>query len=126
MEIRNQNAGIINNVEGTQNVHAPQVGVHGHLPPDVQRALRDLGPAVDGVSLPAHARARTQAQVRQVQAEMARPRPDRRRVAEHLTSLASVLASVGAVGTAVSGLLGPLGALAHWLGDAAPLALLRL
>jgi hypothetical protein len=126
VEIRNQNAGIINNVEGTQNVHAPQIGGHGHLPPDVQRALRDLGPALSRVPLPPHARAHSEAQVREVQAEMAKPRPDRRRVAEHLTGLASVLASVGAVGTAVSGLLGPLGALAQWLGDAAPLALLRL
>ena len=119
MKIGNQNAGLINNVEGTQNVNAPQYGMYGHLPKDVQRALLDLSTALDDVPLPPRARTQAQAQVSEVQAEMARAEPNRHRVAEHLASLAKIVNSAGAVGTAVNALMGPLSTLAGWLGHAA-------
>ena len=119
MKIGNQNAGVINNIEGTQNVNAPQYGMYGHLPKDVQRALRDLGTALNDVPLPARARAQAEAEVQQVQAEMAQAEPNRHRVAERLTGLAKILNSAGAVGTAIAGLMGPVRTLAGWLGHAA-------
>jgi hypothetical protein len=128
VKIGNQNAGVINNVEGTQNVNAPQHGRYGHLPPDVRRALQELGTNLDNVQLPPSARARAQAEVHQVQEEMARPEPNRQQVVRHLTGLATILNSAAAVGTAVVSMVNPLVALSQWLGAAAAplLPLLRL
>jgi len=119
LKVGNQNAGVINNLEGIQNINAPQYGIYGHLPKDVQRALRDLSTTLNDVPLSARARAQAESEVQQVQAEMAKPEPNRHRVAEHLTGLAKILKSVGAVGTAISGLMGPVKTLAGWLGHAA-------
>jgi hypothetical protein len=119
LKVGNQNAGVINNVEGIQNVNASQYGIYGHLPKDVQRALRDLSTTLNDVQLSARARAQAESDVQQIQAEMAKPDPNRHRVAEHPTGLAKILKSVGAVGTAISGLMGSVKTLAGWLGHAA-------
>jgi hypothetical protein len=122
----NQNAGVINNVEGTQNVYAPQSGTV--TIGDVRAAVRSLSEALDTAPMTDDARRAAQAHVRAVEDEIARPEPDRRRVADRLSGLAKVLASAGTVISAGSALLGPLHTLATWLGPlAAPLlALLPL
>ena len=118
MQIGSQTAGVVNNVEGTQNVNAPQTGVVV-VTDDARKAVRDLATALAGVPLPPAARAEAEAWAAEAQREVSRPEPDRGRVAEHLTGLARVLSAAGAVGTAVTALAGPLGTLAGWIGAAA-------
>jgi hypothetical protein len=127
VQIGNQTAGVINNVEGVQHVDAAQTGVVVGLD-DARRAARDLADALARVPLPPEARADVQARAAEIEREVSRPEPDRGRVTEHLTGLARVLSAAGAVGTAITGLATPLLTIGHWVGAAAGpvLALLGL
>jgi hypothetical protein len=116
----NQNAGVINNVEGTQNVHGDQVGTVSLA--EARSAVRSLDDALITTPMRKDARRAAQERVREIGAEVDRPQPDRARIADHLTQLGRVLTSTGTVVTAGSALLGPLRTLAAWVGPlAAPL-----
>lgn len=121
--IQNQTAGIINNVEGEQHIHAPQHGTAVALQ-DARCAAQDLHRLLDQEAAttgdPALARAAEDA--RRIEAEMATPDPDRGRVSRLLERVTSVLAAGGALVTAASPLVGPLRELVVWAGaHAAPL-----
>jgi hypothetical protein len=120
--IHNQNAGIINNVEGEQHIRAPQHGTVVTLQDarsaaqDLHRLLEQQAAAGDPVLAGAADDAAT------IEAEMAAPDPDRSRVARLLERVTSVLAAGGALVTAAGPLVEPLRALVIWAGaHAAPL-----
>jgi hypothetical protein len=116
----NQNAGVINNVEGTQNLYGTQSGTV--TIGDVRAAVRSLDQALAATPMPDDARRTARERIRAVEDEVALPEPDRRRVADRLADVGKVLASAGTVVNAGSALLGPLRTLAAWLGPlAAPL-----
>ena len=123
INVHNQNAGVINNVEGTQNVYGPQSGTV--TIGEVRAAVRSLDEALRDTPMPDDVRREARDHVRAVEDELARPRPDERTVADRLESLGGVLRSTGSVVTAGSALLGPLKTIAAWLGPlAAPLVAL--
>ena len=109
----NQNAGQINNVEGTMYTGAQyaQVAVT-----DAQQAVRQLAAALPRVPLPERDQAEAQASVRRIDEELGRPQPDKGRIAEHVGRLTRILQSAGALAGAATGLAVPLGTLASWLG----------
>ena len=112
--VGSQQAGIINNVEGTQYV-GPQYGQVVGLP-EARQAVGELSRAVAGIPMPEEARAAAQEHIRGMDTELAGDAPDRSTVKRHLTGLADVLRSVGAVAGAATTALGPLQTLAAWLG----------
>jgi hypothetical protein len=121
--IQNQNAGIINNVEGEQHIRAPQHGTAVALQ-DARSAAQDLHRLLEREAVtsgdPALAGAAEDAG--RIEAEMAAPDPDRGRVSRLLERVTSVLAAGGALVTATSPLVAPLRELVLWAGaHAAPL-----
>ncbi|HEX6339040.1 MAG TPA: hypothetical protein VFZ85_18950 [Jiangellaceae bacterium] len=112
--IRNQTAGVINNVAGNQHVGVQQ----GHVgTDDARRAVAELREALQTVSLPPEAEAEARTHVEQVDADVKEPEPDRSRVADSLRRLTRLLSSVGAFAAAGAALIGPLQTLAAWLGE---------
>ena len=125
INVQNQNAGVINNVEGTQNVYGPQSGTV--TIGEVRAAVRSLDEALRDTPMPDDTRRAARDHVRAVEDEIAKPQPDERRVADRMESLGGLLRSTGSVLAAGSALLGPLKTIAAWLGPlAAPLAGLLL
>jgi hypothetical protein len=125
INVQNQNAGVINNVEGTQNVYGPQSGTV--TIGEVRAAVRSLDEALRDTPMPDDTRRAARDHVRAVEDEVAKPQPDERRVADRMESLGGLLRSTGSVLAAGSALLGPLKTIAAWLGPlAAPLAGLLL
>jgi len=113
--IRNQTAGVINNVAGNQHVGIQRGRVVGT--DDARQAFADLREALLTVSLPPQAEAEARTRVKQIDAEIKEPEPDRNRVAESLRRLTRLLSSVGAFAAAGTALIGPLQTLAAWLGE---------
>lgn len=121
--INNQNAGIINNVEGEQHIRAPQYGTAVALQ-DARSAAQDLHRLLEQQAAttgnPAMAGAAEDAG--RIEAEMVEPEPDRGRVSRLLERVTNVLAAGGALVTAASPWVGPLRDLVVWVGaHAAPL-----
>jgi hypothetical protein len=104
--IRNQTAGVINNVAGNQHIGVQQGRVVGT--DDAREAVAELREALLTVSLPPEAKAEAQSRMEQV---------DRMRVADSLRRLTRLLSSVGAFAAAGAALIGPLQTLAAWLGE---------
>ena len=114
--IGSQKAGIINNVAGDQRVVG---GQHGTLvtTEDALNTVGELRAALDQVALDPETRAAAQGHVEEIESELQeRPEPDRAKVAGVLERLARLLTAAGAVTTAGSALVGPLQALAGWVG----------
>ncbi|WP_030268143.1 hypothetical protein [Streptomyces sp. NRRL B-24484] len=114
--IGNQQGGVVNNVAGDQTVHG---GQSGHLTADGQdvRALvGELRAAVDRAQLPPAVAPEVRSELDSLDAEVARPEPDRAAVAGRLTRTTRVLASAGAFVGAGAALIRPISALAGWLG----------
>ncbi|PBC67521.1 hypothetical protein BX265_8130 [Streptomyces sp. TLI_235] len=114
--IGNQQGGVVNNVAGDQTVHG---GLSGHLTADGQdvRALvGELRSAVDRAQLPPAVAPEVRSELESLDAEVARPDPDREAVAGRLTRITRLLTSVGALVSAGTGLIRPISALAGWLG----------
>jgi hypothetical protein len=127
INVQNQNAGVVNNVEGTQNNYGPQSGTVTVTIGQVRAAVQSLGEALRDTPMPDDARRAALDHVRAVDDEVQTPQPDKRRVADRLESLGSLLRGTGSVVTAGSALLGPLKTIAAWLGPlAAPLVGLLL
>jgi hypothetical protein len=127
IQVKNQNAGIINNVDGDQVVYGSQ---HGRVitGEDARRAVCGLRDALAGVVLDETTAAEARAQVAEIDAAVHAPKPDKRRAAGTLRRLIKLLADAGSLATASAALIGPLQTLAGWLGahGAAILSLLAL
>ena len=115
IRIGTQNAGVINNVEGSQVVYG---GQHGTLvaAEDARRAVRDLRDALAGLPLGGTTAAEARAQVAEIDAAVHAPDPDKPRTAGVLGRLIRLLTSAGSLATAGTALIGPLQALVSWLG----------
>lgn len=115
IQVKNQNAGVINNVDGDQVVYGGQYGtvVTGE---DARRAVRELRDALAGVALDQATAAEARAQVAEIEAAVHAPEPDKRRAAGTLKRLVKLLTGAGSLATASASLIGPLQTLAGWLG----------
>jgi hypothetical protein len=125
--INNQHAGIINNNDGDQVIYGGQYGTFG-ASEDARRAVRDLRDALADADLDNATAALAHAQVAEIDAAVHAPEPDKRRAAGPFKRLVELLADAGSLATAGTALIGPLQALAGWLGahGAAILSLLAL
>jgi hypothetical protein len=115
IQVKNQHAGIINNVDGQQVVYG---GQHGAVVTGEQarRAVRELRDALGGVDLDETTAAEVRAHVAQIDAAVHAPEPDKRRAGGTLNRLIRLLADAGALATASATLIGPLQTLAGWIG----------
>ncbi|WP_406206744.1 hypothetical protein OH807_33430 [Kitasatospora sp. NBC_01560] len=114
--IGSQQAGVINNVAGDQTV---QGGQSGHLTADgkdVRGLVGELRTAVEDAQLPPAVVPEVRAELDSLDEEVARPEPDREAVAGRLTRITGLLTSAGALVAAGTSLIGPISALAGWVG----------
>jgi hypothetical protein len=116
LNIQNQNAGIINNVEGNQRIEGGQHGTLVTLD-DARAAADDLRQMIVHNGLVGGSTDQTTANVEQIRTELTKAKPDRRVVADLVTRLTRLLASIGSLVTAGSPLVAPLNTLAAWLGS---------
>ena len=115
--IGNQNAGVVNNVAGDQRIAG---GQHGTLvtSEDALRAVSELRTALVQVPLDPQTAVVADEHVDEIESGLqTEPEPNRAVVAQALERLTRVLTAAGAVATAGAALLGPIQALAGWLGD---------
>jgi hypothetical protein len=113
--IGNQSGGVINNVAGDQHITGGQYGTLVSTE-DARRALADLRRAVDGAGLDEATATRAHAEAAEMGEALRAERPDRPRFAGALERLTRLLSSAGSLASAGMALLGPLHALAGWLG----------
>ena len=113
--IGNQSGGVINNVAGDQHISGQQYGTLGTTE-DARRALGDLRHAVAAAGLGADPAAGAHAQVTEMDEALNAERPDKPRFAQALERLTRLLAAAGSLASGSAALLGPLHALAGWLG----------
>ncbi|MFF8772998.1 hypothetical protein [Kitasatospora sp. NPDC015120] len=114
--IGSQQGGVVNNVAGNQVVHG---GQSGHLTADgqdVRELLGELRAAVERAPLPGAVAPEVRSELDALDTEAARPEPDREEVASRLGRVTRLLSSAGALVAAGTGLIGPISALAGWLG----------
>lgn len=113
--IGSQSGGVINNVAGDQHISG---GQHGALvtTEDARRALGELRNAVAIAGLDEATAAAAHAQVTEMDESLRAEAPDRPRVARALERLTRLLVAAGSLASAGTALLGPLHALAGWLG----------
>ncbi len=115
--IGSQNAGVVNNVAGDQRITG---GQHGTLvtTEDAVRTVGELRAALDQLDLDGQTSAAAEEHVDAIESGLRRdPGPDRAKVAGILERLTRLLTAAGAVTTAGVALVGPLQALAGWLGS---------
>ena len=109
-----QHAGVINNADN-MTIHGNQ---HGAIAADegAREAARELQGTL--ATAPLGRRVRTQARARaaEIDAALRTARPDKSRIAGLLERLTSLLAAAGSLTAAGAALVGPLHALATWLG----------
>jgi hypothetical protein len=113
--IQNQNAGVINNVEGNQRIEGGQHGTLVTLD-DARSAADDLRHVIVQNSVAGGSTEEAAANVEQIKTELRKAQPDRHVVADLVMRLTRLLASVGSLVAAGSPLLAPLHILASWLG----------
>jgi len=113
--IGSQTGGVINNVQGDQKITG---GQHGTLVTtgDAQQALGSLRQAVAAAGLDETAAAQAHAQLAEMDTTLRAAQPDRSRFARVLERLTRLLAATGSLVTSGAALVGPLQALAGWLG----------
>ena len=113
--IGSQSGGVINNVAGDQHISGQQ---HGTLSTtdDARRALGALRDGVTTAGLGEATAADAHAHVAEMDAALQTGQPDRPRFARALERLTRLLAAAGSLATSGAALLGPLHALAGWLG----------
>jgi hypothetical protein len=113
--IGSQSGGVINNVAGDQHITGQQYGTLVTTE-DARRALGDLRHAVTTAGLGEGVAADAHAQVAEMDATLQADQPDRPRFARALERLTRLLSAAGSLATSGAALLGPLHALAGWLG----------
>jgi hypothetical protein len=112
--IGSQSGGVINNVARDQHIS----GQYGTLvtTEDARRALGDLRHAVTATGLGEATAADAHANVAEMDAALQAGQPDRPRFARALERLTRLLSAAGSLATSGAALIGPLHALAGWLG----------
>lgn len=113
--IRNQNAGVINNVEGDQLIYGGQTGTLVTLA-EARSAARLLQEGVRSAGLPGRSAAAAREHAAAVAEQLAKDAPDRPTVAERLAHLLGVLKSAAPLVTSAAALGPPLHTLLTWLG----------
>jgi len=113
--IGSQSGGVINNVAGDQHITGQQYGTLVTTE-DARRALGELRHAVTAASLGQATAAAAHTQVAEMDDTLCAERPDKHRFAGALERLTRLLAAAGSLATSGTALLGPLHALAGWLG----------
>jgi len=115
IHIGQQNAGVINNVDGNMWI---QGGQQGTIVTDegARHAVRELRSALAAVKLDQFAAAKTRTQITEIDTAMDVPQPDKSRVADMLKRLTGLLVASGSLTTAAAAIIGPLQTLASWLG----------
>jgi hypothetical protein len=113
--IGSQSGGVINNVARDQHIAGPQ---HGTLvtTEDARRALGELRHALTTAGLDQATAAGAQPCVAEMDGALRAERPDKHRFAGALERLTRLLGAAGSLASAGAALLGPLHALAGWLG----------
>ncbi|MEU2630450.1 hypothetical protein [Kitasatospora sp. NPDC007106] len=114
--IGNQQGGVVNNVAGNQTVHDGQSAVFTAGGQQARDLVRDLRTAIEQTPLPPAVEPQVRAELDSLDAEVTRPEPDRQTVATRLGRITRLLSTTGTLATAGTRLIGPIGALAGWLG----------
>jgi hypothetical protein len=113
--IGSQSGGVINNVAGDQHITGQQHGTFVTTE-DARRAVGELRHAVTTAGLGEGAAGDAHAHVAEMDAVLQAGQPDRPRFARALERLTRLLSAAGSLATSGAALLGPLHALAGWLG----------
>jgi len=113
--IGSQTAGVINNVQGDQQITGSQHGVVVTAE-DARQALGILRQAVASAGLDQTTAAQARAHLAELDTTVRAAQPDRSRFARVLERLTRLLAAAGPLATAGAALAGPLHTLAVWLG----------
>jgi hypothetical protein len=113
--IGSQSGGVINNVAGDQHITGGQYGTLVSTE-DARRAVGDLRRAVTAAGLGEGTDADAHAEVAELDDALRSEQPDRPRFARALERLTRLLAAAGSLASGGAALLGPLHALAGWLG----------
>jgi hypothetical protein len=113
--IGSQSGGVINNVAGDQHISGSQ---HGTLvtTEDARRVLGELRHGVTAAGLGQATAAAAHTQVAEMDGMLRADRPDKPRFAGALERLTRLLAAAGSLASGSAALIGPLHALAGWLG----------
>lgn len=117
--ISNQTGGVINNVAGNQQIYGDQRG-QAIGPNTVREAVRKLRSAVDDAGLDPATSAAVSAGLGEIESEVQAREPDRSRVGEALEKVTGLLTSAGAIAVAGQALIGPIQAVATWVGSWGP------
>ena len=115
IHVGSQNAGQINNVEGTRHISGGQVVTTVTIA-DAVAAAHAVRLALHNVSLPAAVSDRLHQDAAALEQDLAACAPDRGRVAGRLERITTELNRWGALAGAGAALEGPLRTLAGWLG----------
>ena len=113
--IGSQSGGVINNVAGDQHITGQQYGTLVTTE-DARRALGELRQGVTTAGLGGDAAADAHAHVAEMDAALKAGQPDKPRFARALERLTRLLSAAGSLAASGAALLGPLHALAGWLG----------
>ncbi len=113
--IGSQSGGVINNVAGDQHITGQQYGTLVTAE-DARRALGDVRHAVTAAGLDQATAAAAHTEVAEMDETLRTERPDKSRFARALERLTRLLSAAGSLVTSGAALLGPLHALAGWLG----------
>ena len=113
--IGNQNAANINNVGRDQHITGGQTGIVV-TPEQARQALADLRVGVSATRLDPVTSVAAETELRDIDAGVRQPEPDRARIAPRLERLPRILLAAGSLASAGSALVGPLRTLAQWLG----------
>jgi hypothetical protein len=113
--IGSQSGGVINNVAGDQHISGPQQGILVTTG-DARRALGELRHAVTAAGLDQAAAAAAGTQLAEMDEVLRAEHPDKPRFAGALERLTRLLAAAGSLASGATALIGPLHALAGWLG----------
>jgi hypothetical protein len=113
--IGNQNAANINNVGRDQHITGGQTGIVV-TSEQARQALADLRVGVKATRLDPVTSVAAETELRDVEAGLRQPEPDRARIAPRLERLTRILLAAGSLASAGSALVAPLRTLAQWLG----------
>jgi hypothetical protein len=115
--IGSQQAGVINNVAGDQQITGGQQGAATFASTAEALAQLDrLRAAMERLALSDPVRAQAAEAIESAQAELQAPEPDKGRVAGHLERFTRMLRQAGALLAAGEAVAAPLQSLAAWLG----------
>jgi hypothetical protein len=113
--IGSQSGGVINNVAGDQHITGQQYGTLVTTE-DARRALGELRHGVTAAGLGGDTASDAHAHVAEMDEALQAGQPDKPRFARALERLTRLLSAAGSLATSGAALLGPLHALAGWLG----------